>query len=556
MKGILSRSVTRLSFLTTALILILFSSIQLIAQDAPPATPPTTAPAGEEITGEEETEGLITSTQPGENIKGVDSLFSMDSEQMTHNFGEFWVGGLLEHTFEFTNTGTESLELVKVRPSCGCTLAGEFTKSVPPGGKGTIPITVDSKRVHGQFTKSISVQTNSRTQPNIVLRITGTVKQYLDVQPAAAQFGQLKANDEKTQTVKIINQSEVAATLTLPDPAVGKCFTASLKETVPGKEFELTLQAHPPYSDGPQNATLQLQTNIPQQPTVAIRLFATVLPRLSLQPLSLIIPAARAEESTQEFKLTNNGNNPVHLLEATTTDPKLTLTIVEDQPGQLYTVRVKIPAGYVPDGAGNTITFRTDDPEKKQFDIPVRRNSRPPRAVELMAGKPAPAFEFTTYTGQPFNSQSPTTPVTVLVAYASWCPHCKRTLPELQKIKARYEAHGVRFIALNLDDPEDKNPKRRFTTETAQTVLKDMGVDLDVYFDPQRKVGQLLKIESFPTILMIDHQGQIDRVITGAITGPRVQEFTNQLDQMLNPQPAATSAPASASVTVTTPSGS
>src|SRR5262245_20732698 len=56
------------------------------------------------------------------------------------DFGKARTGDSVKHTLVFTNIGDATLEISNVRPGCGCTTTGEWTKKVEPGKTGTIPI--------------------------------------------------------------------------------------------------------------------------------------------------------------------------------------------------------------------------------------------------------------------------------------------------------------------------------------------------------------------------------------------------------------------------------
>src|SRR6266571_5308309 len=44
--------------------------------------------------------------------------------------GKATAGQPLNHSFIFTNVGNQTLEVTKVNPTCGCTVAGTWTKKV------------------------------------------------------------------------------------------------------------------------------------------------------------------------------------------------------------------------------------------------------------------------------------------------------------------------------------------------------------------------------------------------------------------------------------------
>jgi len=76
--------------------------------------------------------------------------------------------------FEFKNTGSTPLIITNVQTSCGCTTAEKPTEPIAKGKSSKIVVKYDTKRV-GNFTKTITVTTNSPTEPTILLTIKGNV---------------------------------------------------------------------------------------------------------------------------------------------------------------------------------------------------------------------------------------------------------------------------------------------------------------------------------------------------------------------------------------------
>lgn len=92
-------------------------------------------------------------------------------ETQKKDFGKVAIKEGLTHTFYVTNTGTEPLKLVRVKPSCSCT-ASDYTKEmIAPGERGKITATFTPKAA-GNFTKTITVTTNT-PERNTVLTLSG-----------------------------------------------------------------------------------------------------------------------------------------------------------------------------------------------------------------------------------------------------------------------------------------------------------------------------------------------------------------------------------------------
>lgn len=126
--------------------------------------------------------------------------------------------GIVTGVFKFKNTGRQDIQILNVRPSCGCTTS-EYTKEVvKPGGTGVVKATYDPAGRPGPFNKSIAVTTNDQNSPNITLFIKGNVlpkpktkEELYPVVQGSLRFMtnhlsfNLTNNESKVDTIKIYN---------------------------------------------------------------------------------------------------------------------------------------------------------------------------------------------------------------------------------------------------------------------------------------------------------------------------------------------------------------
>ncbi|MBT4411596.1 MAG: DUF1573 domain-containing protein [Bacteroidetes bacterium] len=158
-----------------------------------------------------------------------DPVISID--KLNHNFGIVKEeGGLVYHTFNFTNNGSDPLVINNVRSTCGCTVA-EWTKEpIMPMGKGTVKVSFDPQNRPGAFRKSITVSSNA-SESNITLYIVGLVqarpKSIADKYPIRMDGVRFKSNhlsvtrvntaEIKTDTLLVFNDSDMDKKITIPD---------------------------------------------------------------------------------------------------------------------------------------------------------------------------------------------------------------------------------------------------------------------------------------------------------------------------------------------------
>lgn len=78
-----------------------------------------------------------------------------------HNFGDISQGDVVEHTFTFTNTGTQPLIIERVDVTCGCTTPAWTKEPVMPGKTGFVTAKYNSAGRMGQQKKAITVHSNA-----------------------------------------------------------------------------------------------------------------------------------------------------------------------------------------------------------------------------------------------------------------------------------------------------------------------------------------------------------------------------------------------------------
>ena len=92
-------------------------------------------------------------------------------ETPEYNFGNIQENkGKVSHKFSFTNNGKESIRILTVKPSCGCTTPNWSKDEIKPGKKGFIIAEYNPKGRPGVFRKSLSVITNDDRRSLIFIK--------------------------------------------------------------------------------------------------------------------------------------------------------------------------------------------------------------------------------------------------------------------------------------------------------------------------------------------------------------------------------------------------
>lgn len=93
--------------------------------------------------------------------------------ETTFDYGNIPQSVPAKHEFKFTNTGNAPLLINSASASCGCTVPKYTEEPIMPGKTGVISVVYNAAHP-GNFTKTVTVNTNASTEP-VVLTIRGNV---------------------------------------------------------------------------------------------------------------------------------------------------------------------------------------------------------------------------------------------------------------------------------------------------------------------------------------------------------------------------------------------
>jgi len=466
-------------------------------------------------------------------------------DEPVHDFGEQWMGPKLQHTFVVKNEGEVPLEILRVKPACGCTVAGDYPKLVEPGKSGNFPFSLDSTKLRGKYEKAITIKTNDPITPSMRVKLRGTCNRYVDVVPTNANFGKVSNDESHKRVLKITNNWTEPLELTLDKTEDGQ-FKFELIETVPGKEFELHASLTPPIETGSLRGKLVMTTNFDHQKTIRTAASATVPNRLDLQPAVVQLNPAKSDVAYQRpIRFHNYGNSKVKIYEATCDDPLVSVELDERAEGKSYIINLNIPQGYMPPAEGRKVTLRTDDPDEPYITIPLmgpeqrqaKGEAQPTtpqkRPSEQMVGQTAPRFALTTTEGKSLSSDDLKGTVTVLDFFAPNCGFCGKQIPRLEEVRKAYADKGVRFVAVS------QTMRKKFTDDEVKAKIDGLGFKGELAIDSENTVGPLFKASGFPTMVVLGKGGQIDAVNVGNIPDLETRMKT-QLDALLAGKPVPT----------------
>jgi peroxiredoxin len=82
--------------------------------------------------------------------------------------------------------------------------------------------------------------------------------------------------------------------------------------------------------------------------------------------------------------------------------------------------------------------------------------------------------------------------------WATWCPPCRKEMPDLEALYRRFESKG--FVVLGISDEESAKVK---------PFIRERKVSFPVLLDPGRKVNEMFVVEGIPKSFVYDREGKL-----------------------------------------------
>lgn len=97
-------------------------------------------------------------------------------EKSNYDFGDVKAGDRIEHTFKFSNTGSEPLMITNVTTQCGCTAPKGWPRDpIQPGSRGEITLVFDSTGKFGRVNKVATVMSNAINKEGGQILLSGNI---------------------------------------------------------------------------------------------------------------------------------------------------------------------------------------------------------------------------------------------------------------------------------------------------------------------------------------------------------------------------------------------
>lgn len=138
-------------------------------------------------------------------------------------------------------------------------------------------------------------------------------------------------------------------------------------------------------------------------------------------------------------------------------------------------------------------------------------------------GQPAPAFKLFALNGQPVSSEGLKGSVVILDFWATWCPHCRDSVPFLAGLHRTYAAQGLQVIGMSADEGGEWVVKK-YVQEKSIPYLIVMA---------HNKLLADYAVRALPVVYILDRHGVVREQVMG-FSDQAGKVIENQVKKLLS----------------------
>jgi cytochrome c biogenesis protein CcmG/thiol:disulfide interchange protein DsbE len=146
----------------------------------------------------------------------------------------------------------------------------------------------------------------------------------------------------------------------------------------------------------------------------------------------------------------------------------------------------------------------------------------PPNYVPANQTKTVMAYNFTlpTSDGKQLKLSDYKGKVVIIDFWATWCPPCRKGIPDLVELKKKYGSKGVEIIGVSVDQE---------TKPDVVPFIKEYGINYPIVYGNTSVYQQYGGIRAIPTSFIIDKEGKVVASYEGLISKAAYEDHIKKL---------------------------
>lgn len=149
----------------------------------------------------------------------------------------------------------------------------------------------------------------------------------------------------------------------------------------------------------------------------------------------------------------------------------------------------------------------------------IYTNATKERTAVLGIGDQAPDFTLVDMEGKEHQLSDYKGQGVFLNFWGTWCKPCVKEMPAMDRQYEEYQHQGVQILAVNIAQ----------SNLEVQNFADQYNLNFPIVIDKTKSVMHAYNIGPLPTTLLINPDGEIERIITGEMTEQDIASFMEQI---------------------------
>jgi len=137
----------------------------------------------------------------------------------------------------------------------------------------------------------------------------------------------------------------------------------------------------------------------------------------------------------------------------------------------------------------------------------------------LQVGDEAPDFVLTDMNGERHQLSEYKGQGVFLNFWGTWCKPCEREFPLMDKQYQEVKDQGLQILAVNIGESDF----------VVQKYIDRKGLTFPVLIDDNKSVMETYNINPLPTTILINPEGEIEKIITGEMSEESIKQYMEQI---------------------------
>jgi hypothetical protein len=285
----------------------------------------------------------------------------------TWHFGEFDNTKTLEHVFLIKNSGDATLQIVDIRPSCGCTIAEISSRTIEPGSQATLKVRLSLAGLKGKILKNISIESTDPVTPKLELFLEGGAISKILIEPPILGFGAIAENSTATRVARLVAVKGMVFHIVNVVPQTPS-ISARSEAITSGKEYLIHVSIKGPLPKGRFDGYVTVVTDSKEMPMINLPISGSILGEVNVVPEEIVL--LRRNSAVTRYVILSPGTaGAFGIVEVR--PPTAGITANVQKFGKGYRIEMK---GFVTsdDLHGRKLVIVTDNDKVRQIFVPIR----------------------------------------------------------------------------------------------------------------------------------------------------------------------------------------